>query len=262
MQNDCQSAASTGGVTAPMPQHDAKQDIRERVWDLLEAQRAAPPGVHGTTPDFHGAGATAARLAEVPEWQQAKVIKANPDHAQLPVRVRALQDGKLLYMAVPRMASQRPFYLLEPTHLPDAPEVAASKAGAERNGHQVGVDEMQPIDLVICGSVAVNRSGVRIGKGAGYSDLEVALLVEAGLVTEQTVIVAPVHPLQVIDDDIPETEHDFSVDLIVTPDETIRRPRTPRPSGLVWQHLPPEKIADIPVLSTRAEARHRDRTAQ
>jgi hypothetical protein len=41
-----------------------------------------------------------------------------------------------------------------------------------------------------------------------------------------------VHPLQVVDVPLPETEHDFSVDLIITPDEVIG-PRRP-PSGLSW----------------------------
>ena len=41
---------------------------------------------------------------------------------------------------------------------------------------------MPTLDLVVCGSVAVNADGARVGKGAGYSDLELALLTEAGLV--------------------------------------------------------------------------------
>ncbi len=81
---------------------------------------------------------------------------------------------------------------------------------------------MRPVDLIVCGTVAVNRRGVRIGKGAGYSDIEVALLTEAGLIGPATVIVTTVHRLQVVADELPETEHDFSVDLIVTPDEVIR----------------------------------------
>ncbi|HYZ52722.1 MAG TPA: 5-formyltetrahydrofolate cyclo-ligase [Streptosporangiaceae bacterium] len=80
---------------------------------------------------------------------------------------------------------------------------------------------MQPIDLVVCGSVAVNRVGVRLGKGAGYSDIEVALLAEAGLLNEQTAIVTTVHDLQVVDEELPEAEHDFRVDFIVTPQRVI-----------------------------------------
>jgi 5-formyltetrahydrofolate cyclo-ligase len=158
-------------------------------------------------------------------------------------------------MAVPKMASIQPFYLLDPETLSIPPEEAAEKKGAAQVARRVGVDEVQPIDIVVCGSVAVNRSGARIGKGAGYSDLEVALLIEAGLVTDRTVIVAPVHQLQVIEDDIPETEHDFSVDYIVTPDEVIPCPNRRRPSGLVWNDLTADKIAAIPVLTQRQSAR-------
>jgi hypothetical protein len=44
------------------------------------------------------------------------------------------------------------------------------------------VAELTSVDLVICGGVAVNRQGARVGKGGGFSDLEFALLVEAGLI--------------------------------------------------------------------------------
>ena len=55
---------------------------------------------------------------------------------------------------------------------------------------------MRPVDLITCGTVAVDRQGVRIGKGAGYSDIEVGLLVEVGLITPETTIVTTVHDLQ------------------------------------------------------------------
>jgi 5-formyltetrahydrofolate cyclo-ligase len=231
-----------------------KEAIRERIWTLLEAERVVPRGVHGKIPNFYGADQTAERLAERAEWQRSRVLKANPDRAQLPVRVRALQDRKLLYMAVPRMATIQPFYELDPERLDVSPEAAAEVGGAGE-ARRVGADDMKPIDAVICGSVAVNRSGARIGKGAGYADLETALLIEAGLVTDKTVIIAPVHQLQVVEDDLPTTEHDFHVDLIVTPDEVIECARSPRPTGLVWEHLSPEKIAAIPVLAAQAKAR-------
>lgn len=229
----------------------AKQALRERVWRRLIDGGGAPADSYGKIPGFYGAEATAEQLAGLDEWREATTVKANPDWAQLPVRVRALKDGKRVYMAVPKMAGVHPFYLLDPGNLTLPPEEAAEKKGAARVARRVGVDEVRPIDIVVCGSVAVNRSGTRIGKGAGYSDLEVALLIEAGLVTEKTVIVAPVHQLQVIEDDIPETEHDFSVDYIVTPDEVIPCANRRRPSGLVWADLTPEKIAAIPVLTQR-----------
>ncbi|AQA15320.1 MULTISPECIES: 5-formyltetrahydrofolate cyclo-ligase [Streptomyces] len=230
----------------------AKQAVRERVWRQLIDGGGAPADSYGKIPGFHGAEGTAEQLAGLDEWRRATTVKANPDWAQLPVRARALKDGKRVYMAVPRMATPQPFYLLDPENLTLPPEEAAEKKGAAQVARRVGVEEVEPIDIVVCGSVAVNRSGVRIGKGAGYSDLEVALLIEAGLVTEKTVIVAPVHPLQVIEDEIPETEHDFSVDYIVTPDEVIPCANRRRPPGLVWNDLTAEKIAAIPVLAALA----------
>ncbi|MEV8547535.1 5-formyltetrahydrofolate cyclo-ligase [Streptomyces sp. NPDC051572] len=233
----------------------AKQAVRERVWRRLVDGGGAPADSYGKIPGFYGTEGTAEQLAGLDEWQRASTVKANPDWAQLPVRIRALKDGKRVYMAVPRMATPEPFYLLDPETLDISPEEAAEKKGAAQVARRVGVEEVEPIDIVVCGSVAVNRSGARIGKGAGYSDLEVALLIEAGLVTEKTIIVAPVHQLQVIEDDIPETEHDFSVDYIVTPDEVIPCPNRRRPRGLVWEDLTPEKIAAIPVLARRRAAR-------
>ena len=56
-------------------------------------------------------------------------------------------------------------------------------------------------------------------------------------------IATTVHPLQVIDAALPETEHDFSVNLIVTPDQVIECGPPRRPSGLYWEHLTEDKIA-------------------
>jgi 5-formyltetrahydrofolate cyclo-ligase len=236
---------------------EAKQTARERIWALLEREEAAPAGVYGRIPAFFGAEAAAERLAALAVWQAARTLKAVPDKAQLPVRARALTEGKLVYMAVPRLADALPFFLLDPASLTVLPEEAASSHVAETLARKVGVEDMHPVDLVICGSVAVNRRGVRLGKGAGYSDIEFALLQEAGLMRPETTIVTTVHPLQVVNESLPETGHDFSVDLVVTPDEVIECDSHRRPSGLVWEDLDREKIAAIPVLAMRAAKRGR-----
>jgi 5-formyltetrahydrofolate cyclo-ligase len=154
-------------------------------------------------------------------------------------------------MAVPRLAERLPFYLLDPATLTVPPDEAASSKVAATVARTVGVEDMEAVDLIVCGSVAVNRLGVRLGKGAGYSDIEVALLTEAGLIGSATTIVTTVHSLQVVDEDLPEAGHDFSVDLIVTPDDVIECGPPRRPTGLIWEQLPEEKIAAIPALATR-----------
>ena len=232
----------------------AKQALRDRIWALLERERVARfPGATGRIPNFAGASAAAARLASLPEWRAAEVVKANPDTPQLPVRARALADGKLLYMAVPRLTDERPFILLDPGRLDLPPRRAASISGAARAGRRIGVAELHPVDLVVCGSVAVNREGARVGKGGGFSDLEFALLVEAGLIGRDTVVATTVHPLQLLDEALPETAHDFRLDLVVAGEEVIGCPHTRQPQGILWDHLDAAKIAAIPVLAARAQ---------
>lgn len=209
------------------------------------------PGAKGRIPNFVGAEAAARRLASVAEWKTAGVIKANPDAPQLPVRAQALSDGKRLYMAVPRLRTEKPFILLDPRRLRRPLRRAASIKGASTVGAPVAIDQMDHVDLILAGSVAVDRKGVRVGKGGGFSDLEFALLVEAGLVDERTVITTTVHPLQVVDSDLPETDHDFRVDIIVTPDDVIRVRRAKRPRGIMWRELDDEQLASIPVLGRR-----------
>jgi 5-formyltetrahydrofolate cyclo-ligase len=234
--------------------HDAKQRVRDGIWALLEREHAAPPGVHGYIPAFTGADVAATRLAALPTWTSAHVVKAVPDRAQQPVRAHALRDGKTVYMAVPRLAEPLPFYRLDPAALPLPPEQVADRHVAATIADPVGVNDMSPVDLVVCGSVAVNPHGVRLGKGAGYSDLEFALLQEAGLIQPTTIIVTTVHDLQVVDDDLPETRHDFSVDLIVTPTRTITCGPPRRPEGLYWQDLDDATIGTIPILAARRAA--------
>lgn len=219
----------------------------------MDLHRAVvPPGAEGHIPSFVGADQAAENLTTLAEWKTAAVVKANPDTAQLSVRILALEQHKLVYMAVPAMASEQPFYRLDPANLTGTVAEAATSQHAATSASTVSPEAMRSVDLVVCGTVAVNREGVRLGKGAGYSDIEVALLVDAGVVTDRTTIVTTVHPLQIVDYDLPEADHDFRVDFIITPDEMIPCPKVKRPRGLVWASLSREKIDTIPVLRRRA----------
>lgn len=231
---------------------EAKQVWRERIWDRMVAEKVVGfPGAHGRIPNFTGAADAARALAELPEWRAATAVKANPDMPQLPVRARALEDDLVVFMAVPRLRDPEPFLRLDPATLDVNPRAAASIKGSSQHGLPVGLNELPHIDLIVCGTVAVNRDGVRIGKGGGYSDLEFAIGLEAGRIDDDTLIVTTVHDVQVVDAELPETDHDFRVDVIVTPTEVIRCPRVPRPPGVIWDHLDDEKVDEIPVLAAR-----------
>jgi 5-formyltetrahydrofolate cyclo-ligase len=208
-----------------------------------------------------GAERAAARAAELPEWKRARRIKCNPDAPQRPLRLRALRDGKIVFMAVPRLTQARCFVRLDPAKLGPRLSEAASIGGASRLGEPVFPAELGRIDLVVAGSVAVNPNGARVGKGGGYSDLEFALARQLGSVSESTPVMTTVHDVQVLDEAIPMTTHDVPVDLIVTPERVIRARRRRKPRGIRWPELTPDQLAAMPPLQALAPERaRRDRS--
>jgi len=227
-----------------------KQELREKVWMLMEKKHVARfPGARGRIPNFKGAEKCAELVARLEVWQRARFIKANPDSPQRAIRHLALKQGKTIYMAVPRLREQKCFVELDPKRLGPKVYAASSIKGAFEFGRQVAVKQMKLIDLILCGSVAVRRDGTRVGKGGGYSDLEFALVLEAGIIKRNLPIITTVHSLQLVDDEIELAPHDIPIDFIITPEEIIRtRTRLPLPKGIYWEFLDEEIIGAIPLL--------------
>lgn len=228
-----------------------KDDLRERIWDHLEAEGIArfpfPP--HGRIPNFENAREAADRLAVTEAWRDAETLKCNPDAPQLSIRRRALREGKTIYMAVPRLRNEQPFLRLDPAEIDDI-DAATTVSGCSKHGVGVDPEAMPRIDLIVAGSVAVDETGGRVGKGEGYSDLEFAVLRGFVRVDEATTVATTVHDCQVLDDPIETGRHDVPLDLIVTPTRTIEPESTgDRPAGLYWEDLDSETIAEIPVLA-------------
>ena len=235
-----------------------KQALRERVWHLLVARRVArfPFPIEDRIPNFVGAEAAAARAATLLEWRKARRLKCNPDAPQRPVRLRALRDGKIVFMAVPRLRAERCFIELDPRRLGGRLAEASTIGGATKLGEPVGPDALGTIDLVVAGSVAVNATGRRLGKGGGYSDLEWALARALGVVSARTPVLTTVHELQIVRAAIPVTPHDVPVDLIVTAERVIRpRARHAKPRGVRWDELSSAQIASMPVIARLAAQR-------
>jgi 5-formyltetrahydrofolate cyclo-ligase len=208
------------------------------------------PGAEGRIPNFAGAKLAAQKLADHRLWKRAQVVKVNPDSPQTHARRLALEDGKRLIMAVPRLRDQHPFRLLDPKRLTKAQvREAATIKGALRHGKVVAVEEVPEIDFVLCGSVAVNLSGARVGKGGGFSDLEYGVLIEEGKIDAHTHVATTLHPIQILREHLMMTAHDLPVDLVATPRAVVEVERVyDRPRGILWDHLQPPQIHEIPIL--------------
>ena len=234
-----------------------KAEIRETIWTRLERAGATCfPAARGRVPNFEGAAKAARQLDELAVWRRALVVKVSPDAPQLPVRRAALAAGKIVYMAVPGLRSEKCFVELDPTRLPRDGATAASIIGACRYGRLVWPREMRPVDLVICGAVAVARDGARVGQGGGYADLEYGLLREEGKIRESTPILTTVHPTQIVRNRLPMMPHDVPVDFVVTPTQVVAtRLAHQRPRGIYWDLLRPLRIDRIPLLRKRQHSR-------
>jgi len=228
-----------------------KDEVRQDVWRAMDREAVSRfPGAEGRIPNFAGAKAAAERLARHSAWQNAGTIKANPDSPQTHSRRLALAQGKIVVMAVPRLRDQHPFRLLDPRKL-DEQQVreAATIKGALRHGEVIDLDQVPALDLVLTGSVAVNLKGARLGKGGGFSDLEYGLLLESGKIDRRTVVATTVHPIQILRENLLMTGHDIPVNIVATPRAVIEVDGAyKRPPGILWDHLQPPQIHEIPVL--------------
>ncbi|MFM9379072.1 5-formyltetrahydrofolate cyclo-ligase [Gordonia sp. VNK21] len=79
----------------------------------------------------------------------------------------------------------------------------------EPMGQRLDPDTLVQAELILVPAVAVDRRGVRLGRGAGYYDRTLAGM--------RAPIVAVVHDAEVVDAPLPEDENDVRVNLILTP---------------------------------------------
>lgn len=204
-----------------------KKEIRKEIWDLLEEKNVIifPRPTYGRIPNFIGANVAAEILNELSLWKKARFVKSNPDSPQKWVREKALKHGKTVYMAVPRLREEKCFLKLNPKKISNINEGSTIK-GAFRYGDLVYPDEMEKVDVVIIGSVAVTNKGAKIGKGGGFSDIEYAILREFGIISEDIPTISTVHPLQIVEYNLPMEKHDVPLDYIITRDSIIKTDTT------------------------------------
>ncbi|KAK7584331.1 hypothetical protein V9T40_005294 [Parthenolecanium corni] len=236
-----------------------KQSLRLEMWDHLEKNDLVmfPRPCKSRIPNFKGAPVAADKLTSLDVFKNSKTIKINPDKPQEMARYHTLEYGKRLLVPVPRLREGLFQAVIPPSEASKWQlQQASQRYGMKRWSKPIGLDENVTIDLIILGSVLVDKKGHRIGKGEGFADLEFAMLVKMNAVNENTVIATTVHDDQV-KDELPEhlfKEHDVPVDIIITPTQIIEvTEKLPRPERIIWEILSNRRILEIPILQKLRE---------
>ena len=160
------SPASGGGCTPRVSARpgetqmtSAKQALREEIWQALTVNRTARlPGAYGRIPNFVGAEAAARHLTTLDVWLAARTMKSNRDAPQSYVRYAALTAGKVVYLAVPRLRTPRPFSELDPRVLDNAKLWQASSIrGGVDLGRPVALEDMSHIDRMLLPEAALRQ---------------------------------------------------------------------------------------------------------
>lgn len=230
-----------------------KDKLRKDIWTKLKETGIAIGDPFNEIPNFVGAEEAAARLRELDIWKKATVVKCNPDHAQIPVRRMALEDGKILYMAVPQLVDEKCFVELTKEALAEKgklPSDAETWEAALKLGKKIAFEDMTHIDIAVVGCVAVTIEGARIGKGGGFADLEFGILRYYHLIDEATEILTTVHDEVIVElSEIPLQEHDTFLNYIITPSAVHKVDvKRPQPEGIHWESVQDDQLQEIPIL--------------
>ena len=166
-----------------------KDILRKSVYDAIYDGGFSnrPKGDYGKIPDFKGSDIAAELLRTTFEWKNARTIFVSP---------------------------------LKPNKISSFDE-ASTKEGAFKFTEDLSIEEYPKIDMVVEGSVAVDKKGNRIGKGKGFGDREIQDLLNRKLIDNSTPQVTTIHPLQLVDYVIMD-KHDKKLNMIVTTDEVFR----------------------------------------
>ena len=100
--------ASMTGEARWAGRNSDKDTLRNDVWEQLEAT-AVNVGPVRAASRILPAPTSPPTSPMRPEWHAARIVKCNPDPPQIPVRLRALYDGKICLRPVPELTKGFPF---------------------------------------------------------------------------------------------------------------------------------------------------------
>jgi len=251
---------STFLVVEKEPKSLTKSSFRYEVWNYMEKNNIAaiPRPVVRRIPNFKESEAACDILAELPMFKNAQTVVVGPDRPQQRLRYLTLKENKTLLVPSSRLASGLLYKITPPENATDEQIVLCStNEGVRTFSKPVGLADEVKVDLVVMGSAVVSRKGRRLGKGEGFADLEWAMMACMGAVSQDTTVITCVHDCQ-IKEEMPDElfqEFDLSVDVIVTPTQTliVENP-IKKPTGIYWSKLTERKFDRIPIMKQLRES--------
>ena len=194
-----------------MKHNPIKNTLRKEV---LGKRGSIPPSVRKKKDDF-----IKQKLLRIPEFKAAKAIlfyaSFRSEVDTISIIDESLKMGKAVF--VPKVDKMR--HRLRVYEIRDISELSPGYMGIpEPYLPDNRLRELKDVDLVIVPGVCFDRSGNRLGYGAGYYDILLSHM------KENVPFVALSYEEQLVDT-IPSEDHDVKIDMIVTDGHIIRVPK-------------------------------------
>ncbi len=140
---------------------DSKQAIREKIWSYIDDNDYAnfPRPVVNRIPNVKDVDFAAKKLQELKIFQNARVVKVNPDKPQEAVRYYTLLEEKDLLVPTTRLKSGLFNRIVAPSQTEEDLRKCATSQGVRYHRQAVDLEEDLKIDVIFTGSVAVSKKG-------------------------------------------------------------------------------------------------------
>jgi len=233
--------------------------VRETVWTELRKVARPDSRFHwdfsSFIADFEGSEAAAQRLTQLEAWQKSSLFFIAPDNSTEAVRRRAIEEGKSFLMTT--YGIRRGFLFLEGGQVPKGEErYATTLDGMDRYAKPVSLEEISGlghVGLLVTGGSGVTRTGLRVGKGHGFFDVECAILSQLKVMSDESVIADIVHDCQIVDIEVDPSPNDVGVHLIVTPTQTLTVSSPVKgPGKILWDLIPGTEFEEMDTINELA----------
>ena len=194
-------------------------------------------------------GRAAENMRKLGIYRSAATVFATPNDSLYQARINCLADGKNLLIPGPNI--REGFFLLKSRTIPFKDiSVAVTYKGLEKYGRILENSNISrlPVDLLLADSLALDRTGGRIGDGYGFFDLSYAILQELDGLKDDADILTLVQEEQISQEILPQNTWDVKMTGAITPKQILHFESSTQKVKIFWNALPHERIRRIDPL--------------